>query len=86
LIINGKLNQFQSQGADFLSLLTKEGQAYFDRTGYISILDKATTPVLFYRPRRFGKSLTVDMLGHFHGLQHREAHKMIYQVRGYITN
>jgi hypothetical protein len=86
LVINGKLKCFQSPGADFPWLLMNEGQAYFDRTRYISILDEATTPVLFFRPRRFGKSLTVNMLAHFHGLQHRNAHKSIYQVRDYVTN
>ena len=63
-----------------------DGQAYFDRTRYISVLDTFKEPILFYRPRRFGKSLTVDMLEHFHGLQHRNEHESLYQVRDYAPN
>lgn len=72
---------------DFAAILENEGQAYFDRTRYISVLDAyRTQPILFLRPRRFGKSLTVDMLAHFHGVEHTDAHKSIYQVREYIRN
>ncbi|KIX03383.1 uncharacterized protein Z518_06935 [Rhinocladiella mackenziei CBS 650.93] len=36
LIINGELKYFRSGAKDFPHLLQREGQAYFDRTGYIS--------------------------------------------------
>jgi hypothetical protein len=36
--------------------------------------------VLFCRPRRFGKSLTISMLEHFHGLQNADEHQTFYQV------
>src|SRR5882762_2477213 len=84
LIINGKLGKlrdFESKGANFARLLTDEGQAYFDRTRYISILDRFKKPILFFRPRRFGKSLTVNMLEHFHGFQYADVHQSFYQVR-----
>jgi len=84
VIINGELRSFVSPAADFGELLGTQGQAFFDRTRYISALLKFREPVLLLRPRRFGKSLTVDMLAHFHGLQYMDAHKSIYQV-GYIT-
>ena len=83
LVINGQLRNFESLGPDFPALLGEEGQAFFDRTRYISVLNTlGKKPVLFLRPRRFGKSLTVNMLAHFHGVQHMDAHKSIYQVRG----
>jgi hypothetical protein len=86
LIFKGKLSMFTSP-TDFAAILENEGQAYFDRTRYISVLDAyRTQPILFLRPRRFGKSLTVDMLAHFHGVEHTDAHKSIYQVREYIRN
>src|SRR5437016_5808562 len=63
LIINGKLDKlrdFESKGAKFARLLTDEGQVYFDQTRYISVLDIFKKPILVFRPRRFGKSLTVN--------------------------
>jgi Predicted AAA-ATPase len=36
--------------------------------------------ILFYRPRRFGKSLTISMLEHFHGLQYAGEHQSLYKV------
>lgn len=83
LTINGKLIKFKS-GADFSAILRKKGRAYFDRTRYISVLDAYDDePILFFRPRRFGKSLTVNMLEHFHGLQYRDEHRSSYQVCDY---
>jgi hypothetical protein len=86
LVINGKLSKFKSS-TDFATTLEKEGRAYFDHTRYISVLDAyEEEPILFFRPRQFGKSLTVDMLAHFHGIQYTDAHKSIYQVRNYVPN
>ncbi len=64
----------------FSSLLQEEGQAYFDRTRYISTLQDLHRFILFCRPRRFGKSLTVSMLEHFHGLQYASEHQSLYKV------
>jgi Predicted AAA-ATPase len=80
LTINGDLRDFDPTGANFGRILGEQGQVYFDRTRYISVLDRFKKPILFLRPRRFGKSLTVNMLEHFHGLQYMDAHKSIYQV------
>jgi hypothetical protein len=81
LIINGKAKYFQS-GLDgnFPILLQKEGQAYFDRTGYIFKLHELHSSILFCRPRRFGKTLTINMLEHFHGLQYVGEHGSLYKV------
>ena len=87
LVINGKLKYFQS-GLDenFSKLLQKEGQAYFDRTRYIFKLHELHTSILFCRPRRFGKTLTVSMLEHFHGLQYAGEHQSLYKVCNNILN
>ncbi|KAN0086818.1 putative AAA-ATPase domain containing protein [Elaphomyces granulatus] len=79
LVVNGKLTYFKTRGANFRWLLQRKGQAYFDRTRFISVLDTFDQPILFLRPRRFGKSLTVDMLEHFHGLQFKDEHGSLYQ-------
>lgn len=64
----------------FQDLLQREGQVYFDRTGYIAKLEKLHPSVLFCRPCRFGKSLTISMLEHFHGLQYAGEHDLLYEV------
>ena len=79
LVFSGNLSHFKSRGANFSGLLTREGQAYFDRTRYISVLERFREPILIFRPRRFGKSLTINMLEHFHGLQYRDTHQTLYQ-------
>ncbi|RPB01509.1 hypothetical protein L873DRAFT_1803211, partial [Choiromyces venosus 120613-1] len=54
--------------------------AYFDRTRYVSVLDSIDArAILFLRPRRFGKSLTLSMLQHFHGIQHRDQYDELFQ-------
>jgi hypothetical protein len=58
----------------------QNNQAYFDRTRYISVLEDLDKCILFCRPRRFGKSLTISMLEHFHGLQYADKHQTWYQV------
>jgi hypothetical protein len=39
LVVNGKLTYFKTGGANFRWLLERKGQAYFDRTRFISVLD-----------------------------------------------
>ncbi|CAG8450874.1 5264_t:CDS:2 [Paraglomus occultum] len=64
---------------DYSLLRTQPEYAYFDRTGYISVLDSIRHPaLLFLRPRRFGKSLTLSMLAHFHGVEHRERYAELF--------
>jgi hypothetical protein len=86
LIINSELEHFRSGPIAFSNVLQKEGQAYFDRTRYIFKLHKLDNFILFCRPRRFGKSLTVSMLEHFHGLQYAGEHQSLYKVYNNILN
>jgi len=86
LIINGELKHFRSGSKTFSTLLRKEGQAYFDRTSYIFKLHELDEFILFCRPRRFGKTLTVSTLQHFHGLQYADEHQYLYEVRNKIFN
>ncbi|KAF8432803.1 hypothetical protein BGX38DRAFT_1146330 [Terfezia claveryi] len=79
LIINGELKYFRSGAKAFSELVQREGQAYFDRTRYISKLHEFSKFILFCRPRRFGKSLTVSMLEYFHGLQYADEHQSLYK-------
>ena len=61
----------QDSHSDFGEIRSDLKLAYFDRTSYISVLDPLDKRVvLFLRPRRFGKSLTLSMLKHFHGVEY----------------
>ncbi|KAG0337738.1 hypothetical protein BG000_005031 [Podila horticola] len=54
--------------------------AYFDRTSYISVLDSFLEDVLlFLRPRRFGKSLFLSTLAHFHGVEYKNSYMAMFQ-------
>src|SRR4051794_35833870 len=86
LIINGELECLQSGGASFPAMLMQNNRAYFDRTRYISVLEDLHNCILFCRPRRFGKSLTISMLEHFHGLQYADQHQTCYKVCQYILD
>jgi hypothetical protein len=66
LIINGKLGKlrdFESKGADFARLLTDEGQAYFDRTRYISVLDRFKKTHLVFPPSPVWKIVNGEYVG-----------------------
>jgi len=83
LVINGELKSFEST-ASFSNILRTEGQAYFDRTRYISFLESRNKPILFFRPRRFVKSLTISMLEHFHSFRYAHEHESFYQVCNHV--
>jgi hypothetical protein len=86
VILNGNPRHFQSGHADFRTILMQNDQVYFDRTRYISVLENFSKVILFCRPRRFGKSLTINTLEHFHGLQYADEHQTLYQVCDYTLD
>ncbi|RPB01402.1 hypothetical protein L873DRAFT_1803582, partial [Choiromyces venosus 120613-1] len=66
--------------SNFSKLRANKRFAYFDRTKYVFVLDSIGAGVLlFLRPRRFGKSLTLSMLEHFHGVQHRAQYGELFK-------
>ena len=67
--------------SNFARLRANTNFGYFDKTSYISVLDSVSArALLFLRPRRFGKSLTLSMLEHFHGIQYRDKYDCIFKV------
>lgn len=53
--------------------LINEKAFYVDKTKYIHILESISDKYLFFlRPRRFGKSLFLSMLGHYYGIQYKD--------------
>ncbi|PWW72054.1 hypothetical protein C7212DRAFT_337270, partial [Tuber magnatum] len=72
--------------SNFSELRVNKRFAYFDRTRYISVLDSVDArAILFLRPRRFGKSLTLSMLEHFHGVQHRAQYDQLFKLCWWLT-
>ena len=50
--------------------IRNEGYYYIDKTAYINRLEAAGSFIFFVRPRRFGKSLLVDMLRSYYDIKH----------------
>ncbi|KAG0126286.1 hypothetical protein HOY82DRAFT_672718 [Tuber indicum] len=66
--------------SNFYKLRANPRFGYFDRTRYISVLDSMDAcAILFLWPRRFGKSLTLSMLEHFHGIQYRDQYDKLFK-------
>ncbi|RPA89499.1 DUF1703-domain-containing protein [Choiromyces venosus 120613-1] len=80
-IKGNKLEAFpRCSESNFSDLRRNNSFAYFDRTRYVSVLDSIhARAILFLRPRRFGKSLTLSMLEHFHGIQYRDQYDELFQ-------
>ncbi len=58
--------------SDYEALIAKNGY-FVDKTPFIRLLEESSNPnVFFLRPRRFGKSLTLSMLEHYYGIQHKD--------------
>jgi hypothetical protein len=80
LVVSGELEKFPLGLSDFSKIRQLPGLAYFDKTEYIPVLEKGSAVQLVCRPRRFGKSLTVSMLQHFHGFQFRNEYDQLFKV------
>ncbi len=57
--------------SDFKRVRT-EGYYYIDKTGYIPMLEQSASFLFFVRPRRFGKSLFINMLRCYYDLAEKE--------------
>lgn len=61
-----------SKTSNFATLIN-ENAFYVDKTAFIRELESISDKNLFFlRPRRFGKSLLLSMLGHYYGIQYKE--------------
>lgn len=57
-------------GITNLETIIREGYYYVDKTRFIPLLEDEGRFVIFLRPRRYGKSLTIAMLQFYYGLQY----------------
>lgn len=57
-------------GMTNLETIIREGYYYVDKTRFIPRLEDEGRYVIFLRPRRYGKSLTIAMLQYYYGIQY----------------
>ena len=57
-------------GMTNLEAMIREGYYYVDKTRFIPRLEDEGRYVIFLRPRRYGKSLTIAMLQYYYGIQY----------------
>lgn len=57
-------------GRTDLETIIREGYYYVDKTRFIPRLEEDGSYVIFLRPRRYGKSLTIAMLQYYYGIQY----------------
>ncbi|MGB4497950.1 MAG: AAA family ATPase [Methylococcaceae bacterium] len=63
--------------SDFRALIF-EGYYYQDRTSHIPLLENAGKQLIFIRPRRFGKSLLLSMLGYYYDVNHTQEFNALF--------
>ena len=61
-----------------LETIIREGYYYVDKTSFIPKLEDEGRYVIFLRPRRYGKSMTIAMLEYYYGLQYAERFEGIF--------
>ena len=59
-------------GMTDLETIIREGYYYVDKTSFIPKLEDEGRYIIFLRPRRYGKSMTIAMLEYYDGLQYAE--------------
>ena len=63
--------------ADFESVIERD-LYYVDKTIYLAELEKQPDTLIFIRPRRFGKSLTMSMLRHYYDINTADKFERLY--------
>jgi hypothetical protein len=57
--------------------IRREGQVFVDKTPFIPLLEEYSN-VVYLRPRRFGKSLFVSLLGYYYDIRHKERFEALF--------
>ncbi|MBQ0048917.1 MAG: AAA family ATPase [Bacteroidales bacterium] len=65
-------------GMTNLESIIREGYYYVDKTHFIPKLEEDGRYVIFLRPRRYGKSITIAMLEYYYGLQYADRFEGIF--------
>lgn len=70
--------------SDFVRV-KKENYYYIDKTSFISKVENSADFLFFLRPRRFGKSLFLNMLIAYYGIEYKDEYENIFKDT-YILN
>ena len=65
-------------GVSDFSALMLEDYYYQDRTAHIPLLENAGKQLVFIRPRRFGKSLLLSMLGYYYDVNYAQEFETLF--------
>lgn len=60
------------------SLIRQEDYYYVDKTHFIPLIEQADRFFFFIRPRRFGKSLTLNILQHYYDVKSRDKFDLLF--------
>jgi hypothetical protein len=63
--------------SNFASIITQNCY-YVDKTQYIPLLERSNRFVFFIRPRRFGKSLLIDMLQEYYDIARKDSFESLF--------
>ena len=63
--------------SDFGKIM-RNGYFYQDRTALIPTLESAGEQLIFIRPRRFGKSLLLSMLGYYYDVNYTQEFETLF--------
>ena len=55
-----------------LAVIRRDDYYYVDKTAFIPLIERSDRFFFFMRPRRFGKSLTLNMLQHYYDVNARD--------------
>ncbi len=69
--------QFPYGIADFRRI-RQQGRVYVDRTGHIHDVERLGEPLVFLRPRRFGKSLWLQTLANYYDLRRKDEFEELF--------
>jgi DNA-binding CsgD family transcriptional regulator len=66
------MNKLIPYGESDFAFIIKNGYLYVDKTRFIRTIENAVNVIVFFRPRRFGKSLFISMLNYYYDYKHKE--------------
>lgn len=63
------------------AVIRRDDCYYVDKTRFIPMIEEADKFFFFIRPRRFGKSLTVNMLQHYYDILAKDKFEALFGIR-----
>ena len=58
--------------------IKREGKYMVDKTKYLELMERAGNFLFFIRPRRFGKSLFLSMMGSYYDIEAKDKFDLLF--------